>query len=397
MIRRIQLLNYRCLRYVDISLDRFHVLAGANGSGKSTLFDALAFLADLVRDGLEAAIAKRTAEFRDLVWRRPAADPGFEIALELDIPESVRRALGPNHEFSRFRYEIAIKDAGEGAGINHERGILIPGATAGRSLQESLFPIPETLPSGAGRRGSKTVLGKTRTGNDSFNVENAEASGKSGKAWSVRVRLGPRRSTLANLPDSPDAFPAATDARHLLAERIQPVHLDSLGMRRASPPSAQSSTLHQNGCNLPWAAHWLRDADPTKFDDWLARLRAVLPQLDDVRVLIREQDRHAYLVLCDAGGAEVPCRMVSDGTLRLLALTLIAHLPGAGRTYLVEEPENGLGGTAIEAAYQSLSSIADAQVLVASHSPAFVGSAEPKQLLSFTQDNDGATQITAGE
>ena len=102
-----------------------------------------------------------------------------------------------------------------------------------------------------------------------------------------------------------------------------------------------------------------------------------------VRVLIREQDRHAYLVLCDAEGAEVPCWMVSDGTLRLLALTLIAHLPGAGRTYLVEEPENGLSATAVKAAYRSISSIADAQVLVASHSPAFVGSAEPKQLLSL--------------
>lgn len=29
MIRRIQALNYRCLRYVDLSLDRFHVLIGS--------------------------------------------------------------------------------------------------------------------------------------------------------------------------------------------------------------------------------------------------------------------------------------------------------------------------------------------------------------------------------
>ena len=29
MITRIQALNYRCLRYVDVALDRFHVLVGA--------------------------------------------------------------------------------------------------------------------------------------------------------------------------------------------------------------------------------------------------------------------------------------------------------------------------------------------------------------------------------
>ena len=36
MIRRLQALNYRCLRYVDVRLDRFHVLVGPNASGKST-------------------------------------------------------------------------------------------------------------------------------------------------------------------------------------------------------------------------------------------------------------------------------------------------------------------------------------------------------------------------
>ena len=63
MIRRIQALNYRCLRYVDVSLDRFHVLIGPNASGKSTLFDSIAFLGDLVRDGLEKAVGVRTSNF----------------------------------------------------------------------------------------------------------------------------------------------------------------------------------------------------------------------------------------------------------------------------------------------------------------------------------------------
>ena len=50
MIRRIQALNFRCLRYVDLRLDRFHVLIGPNASGKSTLFDAIAFMGDVVRE-----------------------------------------------------------------------------------------------------------------------------------------------------------------------------------------------------------------------------------------------------------------------------------------------------------------------------------------------------------
>ena len=33
--------------------------------------------------------------------------------------------------------------------------------------------------------------------------------------------------------------------------------------------------------------------------------------------------------------------MASDGTLRMLALTLLAYIPAREAVYLVEEPENG--------------------------------------------------------
>ena len=76
MIRRIQALNYRCLRYVDVRLDRFHVLVGPNASGKSTLLDVVTFLGDLVSGGLGSAIEQRTRNFQDLVWGRQGRTPG---------------------------------------------------------------------------------------------------------------------------------------------------------------------------------------------------------------------------------------------------------------------------------------------------------------------------------
>ena len=62
MIRRLEALHYRCLRYVDVELGRFHILVGPNASGKSTLFDAIAFLGDPVSDALEAAVKNRTSK-----------------------------------------------------------------------------------------------------------------------------------------------------------------------------------------------------------------------------------------------------------------------------------------------------------------------------------------------
>lgn len=48
MISRVQVLNYRALRYVDQPLASFQILIGPNASSKSTFLDAVKLLAELV-------------------------------------------------------------------------------------------------------------------------------------------------------------------------------------------------------------------------------------------------------------------------------------------------------------------------------------------------------------
>lgn len=48
MIRLIEALNFRCLRYVKQELGPFHVLVGPNASGKTTFLDVIAFLGRMV-------------------------------------------------------------------------------------------------------------------------------------------------------------------------------------------------------------------------------------------------------------------------------------------------------------------------------------------------------------
>ena len=154
MITRIQALNYRCLRHVDVTLDRFHVLVGPNASGKSTLFDVIAFVGDFIRDGLEDAIAKRTYNFQDLVWGRPTDDLGFELALEIEIPADLRSNLRTEQKFHTYRYEIAVREIENVPHVHCERGILVAGQptqgtsqTVRRSFPEPSQP-PKTILSG---------------------------------------------------------------------------------------------------------------------------------------------------------------------------------------------------------------------------------------------------------
>ncbi|HUW82732.1 MAG TPA: ATP-binding protein [Phycisphaerae bacterium] len=390
MIRLVEALNYRCLRYVSQRLDDFHVLVGPNASGKTTFLDALAFLGDLVSEGLEKAISERTQDFRDMVWRR--TDGRIELAVELEIPNE-RRKLLERQTWSLVRYEVAVgtdPQSGE-VGILEEKVLLKP--PEGRSpMQRTLFPAeptaPETLISPKTTRGTKTIVNKVAGGNDNFYDE-------TGRGWDHAFKLGPRRSALANLPEDESKFPVATWLKGVLMEGVQRLILNSTLMRNPSPPG-QPRKFRPDGANLPWVIERLKTDDPAKHAEWVSHVRTALPDIEDVKTIERPEDRSRYLVICYRDKLEVPSWTASDGTLRLLALTLIAYLSKLTGVYLIEEPENGVHPRAVETVFQSLSSVYDAQILLATHSPVILSIAEPSQILCFSKVESGAADIIRG-
>ena len=105
MITLIEALNYRCLRYISRPLKPFHVLVGPNASGKTTFLDVVAFLQDLISDGLEAALDNRTNNPQELLFQRQ--EDRFELAIEARIPDALRN-LTARQELRTVRYEVAI-------------------------------------------------------------------------------------------------------------------------------------------------------------------------------------------------------------------------------------------------------------------------------------------------
>lgn len=146
-----------------------------------------------------------------------------------------------------------------------------------------------------------------------------------------------------------------------------------------STTSDSRNESEYNSFHLTDRVVFLLQSFPSAFRAWLNHLQTAIPDLADIRMNFRPEDRHRYLMIRYAGGVEVPQWMVSDGTLRLLALTIIAYLPNFTGLYLVEEPEIGLHPTAIETVWQSLSSVYGGQVLITSHSPLLLGLAKPEQ------------------
>ena len=107
-------------------------------------------------------------------------------------------------------------------------------------------------------------------------------------------------------------------------EGIHVLALNSAAMRRPSSPSIQRA-FRTDGSNLPLVVRDFRDRYEEDFRDWLEHLRTVLPDLQTIDVIERPEDRHLYLTVHYSNLEHpVPSWLLSDGTLRLFALTLLA-------------------------------------------------------------------------
>jgi len=389
LIRRIEALRYRCLESVAQEIRPFHLLVGANGTGKSTFLDVPQFLGDLVAGGLDAAISNRSENLQDLIWRRSLQ--GFELAIELEIPEDTIDKIGGSYR--RCRYEVAVGVAGDtDENVIKAEKVLLCEDRAPETAELDLFPRhpkpPETILSRSRTRGVKTVVNKSEGGNDNFYTE-------TGKGWVNAFKLGPHRSALGNLPEDETKFPVATWLKRTLVDGMERLVLNSAAMKRASAPG-QPRGFRPDGSNVPWAVKELRRRDSDRIGSWINHIRTAIPEIEDIETVERKEDRHRYLQVVYRNGLKAPSWIVSDGTLRLLALTLVAYLRDPGRIWLVEEPENGIHPRAVETVYQAFRSTYDSQILCATHSPVVLSLADPKEILCFGTTSEGATDVIEG-
>jgi predicted ATPase len=108
MITRVQVKNFRSLADVDVELGPLTVLVGRNGAGKSAFVDALRFLQDTLRVGLEDAVADRNG-MTSLRRRGPGKLVDVEVSLTVQTPEmwgEYSLAIGSElHGSYRIRHE----------------------------------------------------------------------------------------------------------------------------------------------------------------------------------------------------------------------------------------------------------------------------------------------------
>lgn len=407
MITRIEATRYRCFDKLDVELGEFRVLVGANGSGKTTLLDVPVLIGDLLRErAISAAFteqrdgrAPRATALRELIFQ--GKGDSFILAVEAALPERVTRDL-----LESMTEKVRIREDRWPTHIRYELRLQVFNETELQVQNEYLFVFPEshsppraTLDASAPRmhgevnpnRNWKFILKREYGGEAGYTPETAH------RPRSTKSMVSPSQLAFPRVQfESQGDFPAARWFYDLLVEDSVFFNPDWNALRVASPPGLSKTQVLGSGKNAPWLALELQRTDPDRFALWKSHVHLALPQVSDISVYEREDDYHAYFRVRYGDRYDVPSSGLSDGTLRILVLTLLAYVTKPPRFLVTEEPENGIHPKAIEAVIQSLASIYDSQVIVSSHSPVVLARSELPQILAAQILADGACQVIPG-
>lgn len=380
MIVGLTIRNFKGISAIEnLPLSSFHVLVGPNGVGKTTFLDAVDFVRDCLVQGPAAAVESRhIADFNDLTWMRRGG--AIEIELWLDLSEQRPELAG-----SLLSYRLIVQQ-------DEDRGIFIYSENLDKHSGDKFSFL-----SNFHCHKENSIIIERGSGNISI-IFNEKEEKNDGFILSDDVLF------LGEVFPDEERYPTANAVKRFLTQGIRSIQLNSQAMRLPCP-ATRPAELALDGTNLARVVgrligkraglgpHWPEPGSPVAL--WTEHLRYALPDLQAVGWARRQADNAEYLLLRYDNGLEAPSWMLSDGTLRMMALTLPAFMTPEPAIYLVEEPENGVHPKALEIILRSLSSTPGAQMLLATHSPLVVQQCGVEPLLCFSRD-DGGVHITPG-
>jgi len=400
LLTRLEAYRYKCFRQMAVDVGGYNVLAGPNGSGKTTLLDIPGLLGELIAARriadpfLEARqdSAPRAERLSNLVHRNRGDE--FNLVVEACLPDGIRRATDPDGAITHLRYELRLQ-------VLNDDSLEV--------LNEYLFSFShgDRAPQkGGGLQGEPVEMRKTtrpllrdrewrsiihRDGGEPAAIfEESEA-----KPRLLTYRIPPTQLALANVPADQTLFPAAVWFADFLRDGTTFFQPETKVLRRAAPPN-RSNRLEATGANVARLAFDLQRTRPARFRAWVDHVQTALPRVSDVSVQEREDDRYVYLQVRYSDEYDVPASGLSEGTLRLLALTLIPYLEIAPSILVTEEPENGVHPRAIEAVLLSLQSVYEGQVWLSTHSPVVLAATPMDAVLLSIVDKGGDATVIAG-
>jgi predicted ATPase len=396
MITQIEIDGFKTFQDFKLELGPFQVIVGVNGTGKSNLFDALRLLSRLADADLRTAFQDLRGEAGELFRLLPDGQPTNKIkmAVELFIDRHIRDSWGAEAElkFTRLRYEVHIERRADERGLERlyvEHESLTPLARGSDAwlkrhlAREANRWLPRLT-------GGRSPFISTSPKDDRPTIA-LHQDGRSGKQASVAERV--ERTILSGVTNTefPHAFGVREEMRAWRFLQLNPEVLRQPGEMLAP------TVVAPDGSNLPSALARMQSEDALLLNDVSRDLANLVPGITGVEI---EEDtaRERYLIRARTeDGNTFSSRVLSDGTLRMLALVTLKNDPQHKGVLCFEEPENGVHPFRLGQMAQLLRDLATdfsdseqqglplRQLLVNTHSPVFAGQTAVSHCLLFAQ------------
>lgn len=372
--------GFKSLRNFAIDLAPFTALVGPNSAGKSNILEALELLSHLASEPIEAAFKHGRGRAIDK-FTREGGEPvrTIRFAVELLLPVDVLAKGGETT--NRLRYELIIARERRESGadtllVEHEKLTTI---AASQDRWTKQYPArAEHIHHAEGQREVFCQVqplqrdiekGVRRVENQSHsliipNTHTALAAARN-RTFGAEIRVPPEVwseiQELAKLAQVSveDLFSKALDTispemalkEAVGGERLPPrginVVATMLSTLRLVRPDAThlhgeserigGASLAPDASNLPTV---LAALSPRLLGEIRADFVALVPGISTFDVVAEKDSFHIEIEL--SGGDRLPARLVSDGTLRALALLTALRSKPSPSVIAIEEPENGI-------------------------------------------------------
>lgn len=389
MITRIEIDGFKSFSNFAVDLKPFQVLIGPNGVGKSNLFDAIVLLTHLAGDGtLYDAFRKNRGEVGELFTLLPDGNrtATMRFAVEMLIDKRVSDSLGVEDEVSstRLRYELEIERRTE---QGFER-LYVKRESLRAIIEDDDRWFKVNIP--AKNRKYWIVRGRRAPyiSTDNQRIYKHQDGRRGGKQ---ETHLGRVERTILSTINSVE-YPTAYAAREEMLS-WQFLQLDPGKLHTPSGVYAPTNLL-PDGSNLAAVLHRMSREDEFALDDVSLDMANVVPGILKVSVKALVEREEFLIEAQTQDGPKFSSRVLSDGTLRLLALITLKNDPHYRGVLCFEEPENGVHPSRLERIVNVLKQLATdfhtepgeddtapKQVLVNTHSPKLTSCVEPETLL----------------
>ena len=349
MLTRLRIRGFKSLADVTVEFPRMSVLFGPNSAGKSNLLDAIQALSRIgtertLMDALDGRMIRGYAfelfalpqgGIPDLTENSEAK---FSIEADLASPE------GKGSRESRYRYRSDVE-------IGYRSGTL---ANRGEYL-------------------SALAKAGEPKGTPAIEVTDGQLS--------IRRQSGGGRPRLENiginyaiLSDARFASPAYKYIERTRTElrNWRTYYLDPRVAMRAEMPPMDVTDIGVFGHSIIPFLYKLKGERPKHFEAVRRTVRTIIPSISAFDVELDSRGMLDFFIQQD--GIRFSSRIVSEGTLRVLALCALSVNPWNGSLLAFEEPENGVHPRRVELIAKMLTSLAldhRRQVVVTTHSPLF--------------------------